>query len=150
MGFAETAQLLCDMQASDQLPDGIVWCGEGSPAVRRWLTRTDDRGAPICVLVIHAITPLHLNELSVLLSVLERQRGRVALLIDGMDQAGCEYVVFKAAAERYQALGIHADIIIPTITSTGEGISSGPDRIDWYDGPTLEQWLYATASRESI
>ena len=105
---------------------------------------------PVYVEIIDALSPLDHGRLADLKRTARQYPGRFAIVIDGMDKAGCEYVVFKAAVERCQAAGIDADIIIPAITSSGEGIFAGPDRIDWYSGPTLEQWLSVTGSRESI
>ena len=150
MGYADAAQLLGDIQTRGAPTSRITWWGTGYLAVRAWLIERDEQTfRPTCVAVVNAIAPPATSELADLLFVTRRQRGRVALVVDGMDQAGCEYVVFKAARERYQASGIHTDIVIPVIANSGEGICSGPDRIDWYSGPTLEQWLRETALRVS-
>ena len=105
---------------------------------------------PVYVGIIDALTPLDHRRLADLKRAAHQYPGRFPIVIEGMDKGGCEYVVFRAALERCRAAGIDADIIIPAITSSGEGFFAGPDRIDWYGGPTLAQWLSAMASREAI
>lgn len=99
--------------------------------------------------VVEALAPIDSHTLGSLRSLSTRHRGQFALLVDRMDLAGCEYVVFKSAIERYRAAGIKPDVAIPAISASGEGICFAADRIDWYSGPTLQHWLGGLCAQTS-
>ena len=88
--------------------------------------------------------PIEIEQLKALAS---RHPGRLAIVVDQMDRVGCEYVVYAECRQRLTTLGLKADFITPAIAETGEGIVSGSDRIEWFGGPTLRDWLkgFATA-----
>jgi len=149
MGYADTAQFLLDLRPAKAKDPALTWVGETSDAVRCRMNRIDHQlSAPACVGVVDAIAPPGGARLSEMAKAASVHQGRFALVIDGMDRAGCEYVVFKSVLERCQSAGIFADLVIPVIASTGEGLSFVMDRIDWYQGPTLQQWLALLTERE--
>ena len=110
--------------------------------VARWLAGSASPAAcGAAVVVVGATARLSVEVLAGIRAFLQRHPGPCAVVVDRMDDAGCEYVVFDAQRARLAAAGIVADLIVPAISSTGEGIVSGADRIDWHRGPTLGQWL---------
>ncbi|MFM8547212.1 MAG: hypothetical protein ACKODB_06335 [Betaproteobacteria bacterium] len=131
-------------------PVGLEIIGPNSKYIFELLERGKLRlGEPAGVGVVHALAPIDSRHLESLRALFQRQRGRFALLVDRMDLAGCEYVVFKSAIKRYRAAGIEPDIAIPVISSSGEGLCLTADRIDWYSGPTLQHWLGGLSAQAS-
>jgi sulfate adenylyltransferase subunit 1 (EFTu-like GTPase family) len=99
------------------------------------------------IVVVAATATLSVSALAEIREFMRRHPGALTLVVDRMDDAGCEYGVFDAQRQRLLANGITPDLFIPAISSTGEGIVSGPDRVDWYRGPTLMQWLGCPEAR---
>ncbi len=128
----------------------------GTPQALRWLALPPADAARIArwvdasvrpaardasIVVVDAMARPSVPALDGIRAFLGRRPGASAIVVDRMDDAGCEYVVFDAQRARLIAAGIAADVFVPAISATGEGIVSGADRIDWHRGPTLEQWL---------
>ena len=65
------------------------------------------------------------------------------IVVDGMDRAGYEYVVFKDCAVRLRTVarsfGMTVAHCIPVATARGIMVTTRGDAIDWYDGPTLHE-----------
>ena len=93
------------------------------------------------IVVVDAMAKPSVTALAGIRAFLVRHPGASAIVVDRMDDAGCEYVVFDALRTRLTAAGISPELFVPAISSVGEGVVSGPDRVDWYRGPTLAQWL---------
>ena len=102
------------------------------------------------IVVVDALTKLSAPALEALRAFLDRHPGASAVVVDRMDDAGCEYVVFDALRARLVAAGLVADRFVPAISATGEGIASGADRIDWYRGPTLREWLASLSPQPAV
>jgi hypothetical protein len=110
--------------------------------IARWVDASVQPVAPVAaIVVVDALSRLPAAALDGIRAFLGRHPGASAVVVDRMDDAGCEYGVFDAQRARLTAAGIAADLFVPATSSTGEGLVSGPDRIDWYRGPTLGQWL---------
>ena len=92
---------------------------------------------------VSATAALRDADLSALRVLAARHPGRFAVVVDQMDDVGCEYVVFDAIRRRLLEAGIAPDLLRPVIVSSGEGVVGGVDRIDWHSGPTLVEWIEA-------
>lgn len=99
------------------------------------------------VVSVSATAALRDADLSALRVLAARHPGRFAVVVDRMDDVGCEYVVFDAIRRRLLEAGIGPDLLRPVIVSSGEGVVGGVDRIDWHSGPTLVAWIDALRVR---
>jgi hypothetical protein len=147
---------VADVAAATREPPGATCGSPDVPGATRWLVlppadatriarRVGDALRPAVsgasIVVVDAMARPSVAALAGIRAFLDRHPGACAVVVDRMDDAGCEYVVFDAQRAGLIAAGISPDLFVPAISSTGEGIVSGPDRIDWYRGPTLGQWL---------
>jgi hypothetical protein len=118
--------------------------------IARWIDASARAAAPgASIVVVDAMARLSVPALDGIRAFLARHPAASAIVVDRMDDAGCEYVVFDAQRARLIAAGIAAQLFVPAISSTGEGLVSGPDRIDWHRGPTLAQWLGSLPPRSA-
>lgn len=106
-------------------------------------------GAAAVAVVVDAMAALPAAAVARIRGLARRHPGRLAVVVDRMDDAGCEYVVFDARRRWLLEAGVAADVFIPAISAFGEGIVSGPDRLDWYRGPTLAYWLAGVHARSA-
>ena len=110
--------------------------------IARWIDAGRTRRASAAsIVVVDAIAKLSMPALAGIRSVLGRPAGAAVVVVDRLDDAGCEYSVFDARCRALTEAGMSPDLFIPVLSSTGEGLVSGPDRIDWHRGPTLAAWL---------
>ena len=137
-----------------QAPEALRWLAlppADAARIARWVdasVRPAARDASI--VVVEAMARLSVAALDGIRAFLGRHPGASAVVVDRMDDAGCEYGVFDARRRRLTDAGVSPDLFIPALSSTGEGIASGPDRIDWHRGPTLAEWLASLAMRPSL
>lgn len=128
-----------------QAPGVLRWLAlppADAARIARWVDASVRPAAPVAsIVVVDAMSKLSAPALDGIRAFLGRHPGASAVVVDRMDDAGCEYGVFDAQRARLIAAGIAADLFVPATSSTGEGLVSGPDRIDWYRGPTRGQWL---------
>jgi sulfate adenylyltransferase large subunit len=69
----------------------------------------------------------------------------IVLAVNKMDRAGWSEVVFRGMEAQFRdfamSLGIDAVVSIPVAAKSGDNIVSRSDRMPWYDGPTLLEYL---------
>jgi sulfate adenylyltransferase subunit 1 (EFTu-like GTPase family) len=115
-----------------------------------WLPRADAHAAIVVVDVLRGLDAASRTRLDALLAA---RVPRMIVAVNRMDLAGYEYEAFKAvraaiatAAEEAHAGGI---AVVPVSARFGDNVLDRGDRIDWYPGGTLLEFLAATA-RERV
>ena len=72
---------------------------------------------------------------------------RIVLAVNKMDLVGCDRSIFDAIVADYaavaEATGVGQWDAIPLSGLTGDNVASRSTAIDWYDGPSLIEWLEA-------
>ena len=72
---------------------------------------------------------------------------RIVLAVNKMDLVGCDRSIFDAIVADYaavaEATGVEQWDAIPLSGLTGDNVASRSTAIDWYDGPSLIEWLEA-------
>ena len=72
---------------------------------------------------------------------------RIVLAVNKMDLVGCDRSIFDAIVADYaavaEATGVEQWDAIPLSGLTGDNVASRSAAIDWYDGPSLIEWLEA-------
>ena len=70
---------------------------------------------------------------------------RIVLAVNKMDLVGCDRSIFDAIVADYaavaEATGVEQWDAIPLSGLTGDNVASRSTAIDWYDGPSLIEWL---------
>ena len=157
--------VVAETRRVEREPSGAIHVPPETPRAIRWfavapadvtrVVRWIEPVQPTCasglsIVVVDAMATLPVPALAGIRAFLGRHSGPSAVVVDRMDDAGCEYGVFDARRRRLTDAGVSPDLFIPALSSTGEGIASGPDRIDWHRGPTLAEWLASLAMRPSL
>lgn len=113
-----------------------------------WLPARD---AGAAIVVVDALGGLDADGRTALQRAVADRVSHVIVAVNKMDLAGYEYEAFKtvraqvaAAAEEVHAGGI---AVVPVSARFGDNILERGDRIDWYPGRTLAEFL-AAAARE--
>jgi sulfate adenylyltransferase subunit 1 (EFTu-like GTPase family) len=116
-----------------------------------WLPSRD---ATAAIVVVDAIRGLDRAGRDALDQLVATHVPHVIVAVNRMDLAGYEYEPFKTvraqvaeAAEASHAGGI---AVVPVSARLGDNILDRGDRIDWYPGRTLIEFLRAAADRSAV
>jgi sulfate adenylyltransferase subunit 1 (EFTu-like GTPase family) len=111
----------------------------------RWLPGRD---AAAAIVVVDALRGLDPAGRAALAALTDERVPHVIVAVNKLDLAGYEYEAFKtvraqvaAAAEEAHAGGI---AVVPVSARFGDNVLDRGDRIDWYPGGTLLEFLVAT------
>ena len=76
--------------------------------------------------------------------------GQIVLVVNKMDLVDHDEQVFAAIVRDYgelaRSLGLEGVRSLPVVALTGENISRRSERMDWFHGPTLLEWLETVPS----
>jgi sulfate adenylyltransferase large subunit len=70
---------------------------------------------------------------------------KIVLAVNKMDRVGWSEVIFRGMEAQFRdfaaTLGIDAVVSIPVAAKSGDNVTSRSDRMPWYDGPSLLEYL---------
>src|SRR6201999_4159990 len=70
---------------------------------------------------------------------------QIVLVVNKMDLVDYDPAVFAAIVQAYRelagSLGLAHVQALPVVAPTGENVSRPSERMDWFQGPTLLDWL---------
>jgi sulfate adenylyltransferase subunit 1 (EFTu-like GTPase family) len=111
------------------------------------------REATAAILVVDALRGLDGAGRDALHDIVARRVPHVIVAVNRLDLAGYEYETFKTvraqvaeAADEAHAGGV---AVVPVSARFGDNIVARGDRIDWYPGGTLLEFLQAAADRSA-
>ncbi|MFN3387321.1 MAG: adenylyl-sulfate kinase [Allosphingosinicella sp.] len=74
---------------------------------------------------------------------------RIALVVNKMDRVGYDRARFDAICDAFRGVD-RSFRAIPVSALTGDNVAAPAPALDWYDGPTLLDWLEAVAPEEDV
>jgi sulfate adenylyltransferase subunit 1 len=107
----------------------------------------EGRGADLAIVVFDVTVPAQVQAARCQLAARQAGIARVIAAVNKMDLSGYEYDVFKAARNVFlrgwhnEPSAARIPAFVPVCARFGDLIVRRGDRIDWYDGPTLQQLI---------